>query len=148
MQNKIKLLVQQLTEKYGTAEPEALCRQMGIVIADCDLPDVTRGFCMTLSYGTAIVTNQKLCPEARRACIAHELGHAMLHDGLNYMFIQKSTCMVAGRYEREANLFAACLLMSKLEQSNEIGGATVPELSAALFLPAESIEEYFKNGNP
>ncbi len=52
--------------------------------------------------------------------------------------------MVAGRYEREANLFAACLLMSKLEQKQRNRRCNGSELSAALFLPAESIEEYFK----
>ena len=111
MFSKIKDILKRLIETYGTSDPEELCHRMNIVLLDCDLPAVTKGFCFTISQGRAIVLNNNLERKERRACIAHELGHALLHNGVNYMFVRDSTCMITGKYENEADVFAAMLML-------------------------------------
>lgn len=138
MHNTIKRTVAELVQKYNTDEPEELCHALGIVVVDCDLPKVTKGFCMMLKTGTAIVLNQSLDTTERRCCIAHELGHAVLHEGLNYLFMSHNTCMVTGRYEREADLFAAFLLLREIKNDETV---TTGSLSCKLGLPEWAISK-------
>lgn len=137
MTQKIKSAIKEIKLKYGTVNPKELCDQMDIVLLFTDLPKQTRGFYMSTSKGDAIVVNQNLQGVERNACIAHELGHATLHGGLNYMFMHSSTQMVTGRYEKEANRFAALLLM----QSTEVYyGATIEQLANGMSLPQDAVE--------
>lgn len=137
MTQKIKSAIKKIKAKYGTVDPKELCEQMDIVLLFTDLPKQTRGFYMSTSKGSAIVVNQNLRGVERNACIAHELGHATLHGGLNYMFMHSSTQMVTGRYEKEANRFAALLLM----QSTELYcGATIEQLARGMSLPQDAVE--------
>ena len=137
MNGKILNTVKNLIEKYGTNEPEELCHRLGLVLLDCDLPEVTKGFCLTLSAGRAIVLNNQLQRNERPACIAHELGHALLHNGLNYMFVSQNTCMVTGKYEKEADLFAAALLLwNKSLPEN----STIDQIANTHHLPLSAVE--------
>ena len=43
--------------------------------------------------------------------VAHELGHALLHRKENCAFIKRHTLLLTSGIEREANLFAAQLLI-------------------------------------
>ena len=138
MHNTIKRTVAELVQKYNTDEPEELCHALRIVVVDCDLPKVTKGFCMMLKTGTAIVLNQSLDATERRCCIAHELGHAVLHEGLNYLFMSHNTCMVPGRFEREADLFAAFLLLREIKNDETV---TTGSLSCKLGLPEWAISK-------
>ena len=124
MFSKIKNTIDQLIEKYGTSDPEELCHRMNIVLLDCDLPDVTKGFCFTLSQGRAIVLNNTLQRGERRTCIAHELGH------------------VTGRYENEADTFAAMLL---LWNSSPLEGITTEQLAKKYHLPEKAVEKALAN---
>lgn len=47
----------------------------------------------------------------QRFVCAHELGHAVLHPGLNTPFMKANTLLSTDRIEREANTFAVELLM-------------------------------------
>jgi Zn-dependent peptidase ImmA (M78 family) len=42
---------------------------------------------------------------------SHELGHAVLHPKSNILFLENHTFCVKNRFEREANRFAAELLI-------------------------------------
>ena len=44
--------------------------------------------------------------------IAHELGHALLHRKENCAFLKNKTLLLTSGIEKEANLFAAYLLIS------------------------------------
>lgn len=127
----------ELIEKFGTADPEELCFRMGIVVADCELPEETKGFCLMLSGGSAIMINENLSYNERKSCIAHELGHAVLHKGLNYMFMSQNTCMITGKFEREANLFAAYLILQTISPKE---GETIENFSRRTALSKESVE--------
>lgn len=144
MTNNIAKEVLRLIKTYKTHNPEELCELLGIVLTSAELPENTRGFYMATSMGSAIVVNSSLNFKERNTCIAHELGHATLHEGLNYIFMHSHTQMVTGRYEREANRFAALLLM----QSAEIySTATVESLSRSFLLPCDAIEWAVKQIN-
>ncbi len=142
MYSKIKKTVKSLIERYGTSDPEELCHRMDIVVLDCDLPKVTNGFCLTLSTGRAIVLNNTLGSRERRACIAHELGHALLHNGVNYMFVQENTCMVTGKYENEADSFAAQLL---LWDKHLPYGCTTEQIAQKFHLSEEAVEKVLRS---
>ncbi len=142
MFSKIKNTIDQLIEKYGTSDPEELCHRMNIVLLDCDLPEVTKGFCFTLSQGRAIVLNNTLKRKERRTCIAHELGHVLLHGGVNYMFVRDNTCMVTGRYENEADTFAAMLLLWNKSPREDI---TTEQLAQKYHLPEKAVAKALVN---
>ena len=140
MNGKILKTVENLINRHGTNEPEELCHRLGLVLLDYDLPDITKGFCLTLSSGRAIVLNNRLHKAERQACIAHELGHALLHSGLNYMFVSQNTCMVTGKYEKEADLFAAALLLWKKQLPE---GSTIEQTAKKHHLPISAVESFF-----
>ena len=140
MRREIKGIVESLCEKNGTDSPFELCERLGIEAVSTELPDCTKGFCLMLSAGSAIVLNNRLNPREKRAVLAHELGHAVLHEGCNYMFMSSNTGFVTGKYEKEADLFAAHLLL----RSEETDAETFGSLSEALCLPQWAVEEAFK----
>ena len=137
MTHKIKSAIKELNQKYATLDPVEICKGQGIVLLFTDLPKQTRGFYMSTSKGSAIVVNDSLKGAERRACIAHELGHATLHEGLNYMFMNSSTQMVTGRYENEANQFAAMLLLQSMDSDYP---DTVEKLANMLSLPVSAVK--------
>jgi len=134
---EIKKTVDELIKTYHTTSPEELSERLNICLMDAELPESTRGFCLMISSGTAIVLNSTLTKRERTSVVAHELGHAILHKGCNYVFMTTKTCMVAGRFEREADLFAAYLLTASNPPQE---GSTLQGMSAALSLPESAIE--------
>ena len=59
---------------------------------------------------TIVYVNASLDEPQQRLVCAHELGHHFLHRGLNRLFMDRNTCMVANKYENEAHRFAVDLL--------------------------------------
>ena len=138
MELTIKQQVGNLIKEFGTADPYEICRRMNIILTTAPLPKVTRGFCLTLKSGRAIVVNDALNRKEAKACIAHELGHIVLHEGLNYIFMSQNTCMVTGKYEREANVFAAHLLTDGFVLDD---GVTISQIAAKFALPEDAIAQ-------
>lgn len=78
--------------------------------------------------------------EARFVC-AHELGHAMLHQGYNRIFMDSATLFVTNRFEIEANRFAADLLLPDDELREAIlCRYTVPQIAAMYGLSPALVE--------
>ncbi len=71
--------------------------------------------------------------------MAHELGHATLHRKNNCYFIKNKTLLLNSRPEREANLFAAELLIPD-EIISENYNYTVSQLSRLLGYDEKLIE--------
>jgi len=59
-------------------------------------------------YPTIICLNENYTLLSQKILCAHELGHALMHDGVNYFDINQRN--VRGDEEFEANLFAVALL--------------------------------------
>ncbi len=111
--NRFIKLTEELKSKYKTADPFELCRCLGFLVIRTDLPKSVRGFFMETADGVSVVISNTLPSPVDRACAAHELGHALLHRGINTFFLSENTNLVGGRYEREADLFAAALLLDE-----------------------------------
>ena len=62
-----------------------------------------------------------LADQERLWVCEHELGHSILHRGLNRIFMTAHTRMVTSRYELEADKFAVDLLFSDEDLSHFIG---------------------------
>ncbi len=138
MRKEIRRIAENLIATYNTNSPKELCERLGIGTIKADLPKATRGFCLMLSEGTAIVLNSELDEREETAVLAHELGHAVLHEGCNYMFMTTNTCLLPGKYEKEADLFAAHLLIDK---AKDLELETFSQLSQSLNLPLWSVEQ-------
>ena len=84
-----------------------------------------------------ILLNNSLDENEQRLVMAHQLGHAVLHRKLNYYFLRNKTYLKLNNYEREADTFAAYLLISAddIEQCN-----TVEHLAALSGVPEDVAE--------
>lgn len=72
-----------------------------------------KGFYVCENSVRYIVINEKLDRMMKRVVCAHELGHDMLHRELAEVGIRENTLFLSSnKTEREANLFAACVLIS------------------------------------
>lgn len=107
----IKRLVDRLVKKFGTRDPFQIAEEMGYTIIYTPLVGV-RGFYQYLKRCHIIYLDSELDDDTARFVCAHELGHSLLHQGLNRIFMDTRTFVVTGRYETEANRFAVDLLHS------------------------------------
>ena len=101
----------ELVQQYGLIEPPALAQRLGIAYVEFAFAGRVRGLTAVRSGVRIIAVNRYLPSSWKRTVAAHELGHAILHDALHYYFLVDETFFPTGRYEREANEFAAELLI-------------------------------------
>ena len=71
--------------------------------------------------------------------VAHELGHALLHRKENCAFLKHKTLLLTSGIEREANLFAAYLLIPD-EMLESYAGFTKERFCNGTGMPKELIE--------
>lgn len=60
--------------------------------------------------GNSIVVNESVSEKEKRELIAHAIGHHLFHAG-NHLAMQKRIYSFGNHHEKQANVFAACLLM-------------------------------------
>jgi len=126
---------------------ESLTRQLGIRLVRTALDDELCGCIERTPDGWILVVNAEHSRSRQRFTIAHELGHFVLHatdlgDGTNDTRKYRATPVARAynhtldyRHEREANQFAAGLLMpaAKVRQFKKALQANDPEHLAELF---------------
>ena len=142
MNKKIIETAEALKEKYNTCDPVELCRCLGITFLRADLPKKLLGFYMESRDRQAACVSTSLEAPLDRAVAAHELGHALLHRGLNLIFLCDSTNFVHGRYEREADLFSAALLVDK--ENVKRSENSILAVSKRTGIPVYAIEQLLK----
>ncbi len=140
MRENIFKTARRLTEDFGTKNPKELCALLGISFLFADLPDSISGFYMEKNGRQALVVNHSLSAEELTFCSAHELGHAVLHKGINAVFITENTNFSLGKFEREADLFAAALLIDS-ELIDECDGC-VEKICLCTGLPIYAVQGY------
>jgi Zn-dependent peptidase ImmA (M78 family) len=134
LQRVRKLYIQQLAKdllrrndiESPAVDVRGIARNLGIVVVEDDANDEIAGFLIKNYNDSAalIGVNRKHSEARRRFTIAHELGHFFLHeyDGVHFdgknsgsqMFLRDTRASEGTHIEeREANLFAAELLMPK-----------------------------------
>ena len=136
--NGIEALAHRITSRFGNSSPMNLCDLMGVQVHRLELPEQVRGFCFrTEADRPVIVLQESLSKKESCYCCAHELGHLLLHPGLNAQVVSDLTNLCAPRYEREADFFAACLLIDPNfgEWSQTYDPLTQEEIAALSGLP-------------
>jgi len=71
--------------------------------------------------------------------LAHELGHSFLHEGMGFYFIRDNTFWLEGKFEKEADIFAATLLLDEPPECGE----TVEEYAARKWVTRELVKKYY-----
>lgn len=112
-----------IIEQCGSGNPWEICSCFCIKIFRHPLGNL-RGYFYQTEKGRAIVLNDNLEPHEERFVCAHELGHFVLHGGMNRVFLDTRTFLNCARFEKEADVFGACLLYPDDEDFLSCGGTT------------------------
>jgi Zn-dependent peptidase ImmA (M78 family) len=106
--NTAKRKAQEVIEKYGTNLQDILDGEdIGII------EESMTGRLKELFFGDFIVLEESLSDAEKQELIAHALGHHFLHAG-NHLAASLGTYSWDKLQERQADVFAAYLLMPKL----------------------------------
>ena len=116
--NDIYTLVNNLVTTHETRNPFKIAREIGAIVLFVPLVKVN-GFYQRYEDQDIIYINEALTEEEKILVCAHELGHALLHNDINSIFLE--TCkFVENKYELEANAFAVQLLKDDLNLREEL----------------------------
>lgn len=119
--------VRAVIEANGTNAPDEILSADGVKIFLLPMSGL-RGIYKTLHDIPMVFVDSGLDERQKRFVLAHELAHHLFHRGLNRVFLERCTFMKTDCYEREAELFAACLLCPYPEE-HIFEGETVSDLA-------------------
>lgn len=131
----IKNIVQELIKKHGTNNPFEIASQMNIHVIERDLHEDIYGFYRYVRRNKFIFINSNIAKYKKFHVCSHELGHSTLHPDLNTPFMMSNTFLSVDRIEREANRFAAELLIpdeSFIEYNNIYDIASIHQVPIEL----------------
>ena len=134
-------IVERTLKKYKTRSPYELADLMDISVHRCELGTI-RGYYSKKFRIKQISLNCNLTETDERFVLAHELGHAIMHENLNTPFLMENTLFSKNKFEIEANTFAIELLVPDTEIS-ENPDLTIGQL-ARMTGYAEDILRYKK----
>lgn len=132
---------ERILRKYGGRDIFETSENAGAIVWFRPLGSL-KGFYLFENDKRYIVINNELNPVMSRMVCAHELGHDMLHRELSQGGIRETTLFLqSNKTEREANLFAACVLIPDKTILSELEYCTDIETAAyELGVPAELID--------
>lgn len=134
---KINRLVEELLSEHHISTPpvpvDRMAEARGILVSYKTLDDDLSGFLLRGGDRTIIGVNDAHPVERRRFTIAHELGHALLHEraelrvdhGFSVNFRSPRSSEGTSVEEVEANTFAATLLMPFRLLRRELEGGRI-----------------------
>ncbi|MEK3784097.1 ImmA/IrrE family metallo-endopeptidase [Paenibacillus sp. FSL R5-0810] len=128
-----------LLKKYKTNCPFLIAKYRGVKITYADLGESTWGVYYSKFRQRYIVIHNKLCEDWQRLICAHELGHDVLHSGINRFFIDDRTFYISAKHERQANIFAVHLLTA-LETIQD--GESITDFFSRNNIPPEMVLYY------
>lgn len=113
IEHKMKRLIQYYKRITGSSDPVKIAESAGIRIAIVPLGEIAGNYIL-LKRKRWIFINDNIPSDSPlfKVIVAHELGHALLHRKENCAFIKNKTLLLTSGIEREANLFAAYLLIT------------------------------------
>lgn len=136
----IRVRVRNLVRKHGTRNPEIIAAELGIFIQRKPFKKIL-GFYKKTLYEKSITVNSNLPESLQLLIIAHELGHALLHDSRLDEYIHQYSRVPRGKAEIEANKFAAELLIDEKEIDKlYLQDMSIDQLSSYFGVPGELIE--------
>lgn len=124
----------------GSHDPIKIAEYAGIRIAIVPLGDISGNYIL-IRRKRWIFVNETIPKDSSlfQVIVAHELGHALLHRKENCAFIKSRTLLLTSGIEREANLFAAHLLITD-DILKEYAGYTQEQFCNSTGYPKELIE--------
>lgn len=131
----IKGIVNRIVSEFGTRSPFEIADYLGVVVREDPL-GMCKGYCVEKDGVRVVVLNESLEYYEKRYALAHEVGHIILHGGVNEAFIAFHTLLKTSKAEREADKFAVELLLPDDEMSDYRG------LTVAQTATATRLEEY------
>lgn len=141
--------VAKLIKKYDERDPFRLCRAMGIKLifqAMGTAPDAVKGFFLESKRIRTITINSDLPQIIQRIIAAHEICHAEFHrkSGI-HAFHEVALFDQTSEFEKDANLFAAELLLEDSEVLDALNrDTTFFSAAAVLLVPAELLDFKFR----
>ncbi len=126
-------------QRYRGNNPQELADLLEVPVLETSLPDGLFGMQLKLLGQDFICLSPGLSDEDRRATLAHELGHLLLHDDQNTLFLASSTYLNVGKLEEEADRFAAKLLLPD-SCFSELENDTLEHLSQRTGVPLRLVQ--------
>jgi Zn-dependent peptidase ImmA (M78 family) len=124
----IDKLVSRLVKKYQTTDPFLIADYLGAIVVLHPLVGI-RGFHQYAQRNHIIYIDSNLPEHQQKLVCAHELGHMLLHPKTNSFAINVYTSINTARLEKEANCFAAALLIPS-EELREHNHYTIDQLAS------------------
>lgn len=143
-----------LVKKHFTRDPFELAKDLNIHLEEINNATNLLGMYQVIQKNRFIFLSADLHPNIRKVVLAHEIGHDQLHRSYAKAnaFHEVSIFRELGRYEIEANIFAAHLLISDKEIVRLLENEDVSDFSLAAELGVEinlvnlKISELYKMG--
>ncbi|MFL0167107.1 ImmA/IrrE family metallo-endopeptidase [Candidatus Clostridium helianthi] len=133
--------VAELKKKYHTKNPFELCEYLGIKILYENLGKNINGFFQAAPRNKIIHININLDEYSRYFTCSHELGHALFHNKLNILFLEKNTFVIKSKLENEADYFSANLAIDNEDlKSDNFESMTFEQIAAQLNVPIELLK--------
>lgn len=140
IEHKTKRLIRYYERMAGSRDPVTIANHAGIRIAIVPLGEISGNYMLIKRKGWIFVNDS--IPEDSpmfKVIVAHELGHAFLHRKENCAFIKNKTLLSCSGIEREANRFAATLLITD-ELLEEYQNCTESQFCDCTGYPKELLE--------
>lgn len=149
--NQVQRLIAYYVRLVGANNPQKIAEFLGIHIAFMPLGNAL-GYYRYLKRIRWIFVDESVLDDRALldVVIAHELGHAILHQKENCCFMANKTLLLTSRIERQANMFAAYLLITD-DMLQDYIGCTKEQFCCCTGYPEELIEirlNNFKNIKP
>lgn len=122
IERKAKRLIRYYERMTGSHDPVKIAEYAGIRIAIVPLGDISGNYILIKRKRWIFVNDSiPVSSPLFKVVVAHELGHALLHRKKNCAFIKSRTLLLTSGIEREANLFAAHLLITDAMLADYVG---------------------------
>ena len=140
IEHKTNRLIRYYERMTGSRDPVTIANHAGIQIAIVPLGEISGNY-MLIKRKLWIFVNDSIPEDSPmfKVIVAHELGHAFLHRKENCAFIKNKTLLSCSGIEREANRFAATLLITD-ELLEEYKNCTESQFCDCTGYPKELIE--------
>ena len=99
----------EIYRQYGN-DLDEIAESLGLSV----IPQKMEGRLTEFYVPGMIAVNSSLSNRKQRELIAHAIGHHLMHAG-NHLAMQKRIYSFGNYHEKQANVFAACLLMPQSE---------------------------------
>jgi Zn-dependent peptidase ImmA (M78 family) len=105
--------IKKIIRTHGTTDPRRVTDGIKLTVLYEELGKNIWGYYACLNRIPSIHINHRLNEFGTAFALGHELGHHMLHPGVNTPFLRKNTLFSLDKIEREANIFSIKLIIGE-----------------------------------